>query len=450
MLKRGIYEQVRTREISKEIDANNDIITKLEKIDQAESSTILAKYITEIIEKGLNQIHDNKDSVKNKIDLTNKIVNIIAEATGDEEIGDLSVDDRAEQLLAVLDSKDNINTIVKSTDIIRPETSISMTSLFTGSGHEPSMFTELKKEILSCDRIDMLVSFIKWSGLVKIIEELREFTQNGGKLRVITTSYMGATDLKAIEELRKLQNTQIRVSYDTKRTRLHAKTYVFYRDTGFTTAYVGSSNLSNAAISSGMEWNVKLTEKDSKQTIRKIEATLETYWNSYDFEEYHEESKEKLSLALEAERYYKENNSMTFTFDVTPYPYQQEILDKLQTERVVRGSYKNLIVAATGTGKTVISAFDYKNYCSKNPGKANKLLFIAHRKEILEQARTCFRGILKNNNFGELFVGEHKPSDVKHLFVSVQTFNSQDLWDKFSKDYYDYIVIDDAVILGLN
>ena len=171
MLKRGIYEQVRNREISKEIDANNDIITKLEKIDQAESSTILAKYITEIIEKGLNQIHDNKDSVKNKIDLTNKIVNIIAEATGDEEIGDLSVDDRAEQLLAVLDSKDNINTIVKSTDIIRPETSISMTSLFTGSGHEPSMFTELKKEILSCDRIDMLVSFIKWSGLVKIIEE---------------------------------------------------------------------------------------------------------------------------------------------------------------------------------------------------------------------------------------------------------------------------------------
>ena len=197
MLKRGIYEQVRNREISKEIDDNNDIITKLEKIDQAESSTILAKYITEIIEKGLNQIHDNKDSVKNKIDLTNKIVNIIAEATKDEEIRDFSVDDRAEQLLAVLDSKDNINTIVKSTDIIRPETSISMTSLFTGSGHEPSMFTELKKEILSCDRIDMLVSFIKWSGLVKIIEELREFTQNGGKLRVITTSYMGATDLKA-------------------------------------------------------------------------------------------------------------------------------------------------------------------------------------------------------------------------------------------------------------
>ena len=444
MLHPGLYEQVINQKLDSELSAIPEACRSTAPIDKAEVSKVLAQYLADVVQQGLDNVSDNGGDLSAQIALTNQIVDLIQNTTKEADFASMGVTQRAEQLLALLRENDPRLALGKTAaSVQRPETSIAQSSLFTGAIHEPQMFSELKKEIGSADQIDMLVSFIKWSGLRLIMDELREFTQNGGQLRIITTSYMGATDIKAIEELSKLPNTEIKVSYDTKRTRLHAKTYVFYRDTGFTTAYVGSSNLSNAAISSGLEWNVKVTATDLPTTIQKITATFDSYWNSSEFEFYKEDERERLCRALKAERLMGDGSSRAFVFDIHPYPYQQEILDKLHAEREVRGLNRNLVVAATGTGKTVISAFDYRRFCKSHPGQRNRLLFVAHREEILKQSRDTFQGVLKDPNFGELYVGSYKPERLDHLFVSVQTINSQALCDVLPADYYDYIIVDE-------
>ena len=222
-----------------------------------------------------------------------------------------------------------------------------------------------------------------------------------------------------------------------------AKTYVFYRNTGFTTAYVGSSNLSKVAMSSGLEWNVKVTAKDLPTTLDKITATFDSYWNAPEFEPYQEGEHDRLLRALKAERGKGNDRPRDMLFNIRPYAYQQEILDKLDAERKVRGFTRNLVVAATGTGKTVISAFDYRRFCKEHSGGANRLLFVAHREEILLQSQYTFQNILRDPNFGDLFVGGSRPESLDYLFVSIQTVNSQDLCDRLPANYYDYVVVDE-------
>ena len=444
MLHPGLYEQVINRALAGELAEIPESRKVVAPIDKAESSKVLAQYLADVIQKGLDNVLDNGGDSSGQVKLANQIVDLIQDATKEDDFVAWGVDQRSEQLLALLrDDDPRLADGKTAANMERPETSIAQSSLFTGAVHEPQMFTELKKEIVSTDRIDMLVSFIKWSGLRLIMDELREFTQNGGELRIITTSYMGATDVKAIEELRQLPNTQVKVSYDTKSTRLHAKAYIFHRNTGFTTAYVGSSNLSNAALTSGLEWNTKVTNRDLPETIEKIASTFEYYWNDREFECYDEGQKERLARALKAEKYFDAHDAEVYTMDIHPYSYQQEILDKLKAERDVRGHNRNLVVAATGTGKTVISALDYRCFRKQNPDKPCRLLFVAHREEILKQSLCTFRAVLKDPNFGELFVGGYEPESVSHLFISIQTFNSQNFTERTASDFYDYIIVDE-------
>jgi len=141
----------------------------------------------------------------------------------------------------------------------------------------------------------------------------------------------------------------------------------------------------------------------SARCLEKIAATFESYWSSSEFEPYSEEKKAKLAMALRSERSSSSDENV-YVIDAKPYNYQQEILDKLAAERQIHGCYRNLLVAATGTGKTVIAAFDYKRFRQENNGQG-RLLFVAHREEILKQSLRTFRAILKDSNFGELYTG---------------------------------------------
>jgi len=237
MLKPGLYEQIISQSLSRELASVSDACKHVEKLDAAEAPQALAGYVAEAVRAALEAIPSGTEEQSAKrIALVNKVLDVLSQQR--EDLSDKSVDDRAEKLLQILQENDPGRiTGMTAAKMPRPETPMAVSSLFTGAAHEPKMFTELQKEIASADRIDMLVSFVKWSGLRLIIDALREFTAGGGLLRVITTSYMGATEVKAIDELVALPNTEIKVSYDTARTRLHAKTYVLYRDTGFTTAY---------------------------------------------------------------------------------------------------------------------------------------------------------------------------------------------------------------------
>lgn len=447
MLRQGIYEEIITKKLQGElIDSNLDFDIGRSSLDVEEARKVLSSYISSVTRKALKAVRDEEKNdqlaLLKQIETCNEIISILSQRLDHQEFEQLKIAEEGEVLTHIYSKMNSVRSIGKQ-EVIRPITPISESSLFTGSSYEPNMLGELKKEIVSSDSIDMLVSFIKWSGLRIILEELKTFTERGGRLRVITTSYMEATDFKAIQELSKLSNTEIRISYDVQRTRLHAKAYLFKRDTGFSTAYIGSSNLSNPALTSGLEWNVKVTEKDSFDVLKKCEATFESYWNDREFKEFNgenEEDNQTLKLALEKSKVAEE--SVQYLFDIQPYFYQKEILEKLQAEREVHHRYKNLLVAATGVGKTVISAFDYKRFRKANGGKA-KLLFVAHREEILKQSLDTFRAILREPNFGDMLVGAQQPSSMDHLFVSIQSFNSKELDKHTESGYYDFIIVDE-------
>jgi superfamily II DNA or RNA helicase len=441
----GIYEQLITQLVEQNLDRESFYVGE-RLLEASEAAALLSRFLTRIIEIAMDSVPNGNTRIHEQINLANSIVQWLSQHIKDDELINENLLDSQGKILTALFDKSNpvAADLPKHVEAIIPMTGLTQSELFCGTNVGVPLESEIKREILSSDKIYWLVSFIKWSGIRIFKKELESFTRSGKELKIITTSYMGATDTKAVEFLASLPNTEVKLSYNTNRERLHAKSYLFMRNTGFHTGYIGSSNLSHSALTSGLEWNLKITSQEISHIIEKSLSTFETYWESPDFENFDGEieSREKLSNALLEAKGSFNPSTPSFYFDIKPHSHQQTILEKLQVERGLHNRYRNLVVAATGTGKTIISAFDFSRFYNENPEA--KFLFIAHREEILKQALGAYRGVLKNSSFGELWVGNNKPSKYQHLFASIQSLNNQIDTLALSEDYFDYIVIDEV------
>ncbi len=267
-----------------------------------------------------------------------------------------------------------------------------------------------------------------WRGVRLLERELSALREAGVPLRVVTTTYIGGTEREALDRLVRDFGAEVKIQYDAARTRLHAKAWLFHRNTGFDTAYVGSSNLSTSALLEGVEWNVRLSNAATPALMQKFRATFDSYWNSGEFETYDpDRDRDRLDDALNEAAGRSASDRVTISIsglEVRPFPYQQEMLDAIEVERLVHDRHRNLVVAATGTGKTVIAALDYRRLLRAARANSPSLLFVAHRKEILEQSLRTYREVLTDANFGELYVGGARPERWKHVFASVQSLHA--------------------------
>ena len=322
----------------------------------------------------------------------------------------------------------------------RPRGSLHASSLIVNAEGD-QLLEHLRSEFDSADSVDLLCAFIKVSGFEKFRSEIeRHCDARGRPLRVLTTTYMGASDQLAIERLAALPNATVKISYDENATRLHAKAWIFHRASGFSTAFVGSSNLSHAAQTDGLEWNVRMTQSDQPALVAQMQETFDQYWaDAHQFEQYESGNlghRVRLTRALSADA--RHDPGADFLIEIEPRDFQKPVLEELRAAREL-GRHRNLMVAATGTGKTVMAAIDYR--ALRQSGRVETLLYVAHRREILEQARRIFRHALQMRDFGELLYQGERPAIQRHVFASIDSLGDGAAIDPAG---FDHVILDEA------
>lgn len=449
----GLYERLLTQLFKKKIESDLTLTYYYgeRRLTPDEAARVLSSYVAQLLETVLSKRLSDNANIEAAIAFVNTLVLLIAQTEVNPR--DNLLDTKGRLLTAILERTQSEEALQHEITRLMPTTGLLEGRLFSGASEGPTMASELAREIVSADRIDWLVSFVRESGIATLMPSLEEATARGAKFRLLTTTYMAVSDFSAIKRLASLPNTEVRISYNETTTRLHAKAYLFYRESQSHTVYVGSSNLSGPALTQGMEWNIKTTALESPHAVDAMFRQFEAYWHDTDlFEPYQVGDDERLQRALS--RPYRplelsedEGNTLESTdgLPMAPYTlfdYQEEVLTRLAESREALHSRRNLVVAATGTGKTVIAANDFKRYREAHPDAT--LLFVVHREEIIRQALGTFRRVLGDESFGEMWFSGVRPREFRHVFASVATLRNQIKLGIFRPDAFDFIIVDEA------
>ncbi len=428
-LMRGLYEQIIDEGMAADLAGLGEgLSADREDLRKAEAGDRLAMHMARLVERAVDKLVE-REGVERGLRLARALVATLVKELGDEDMQRHAPVLEKSVLRAVLGRRPD-GALEK---LVAPLIPLLDTTLLTNAPGEPRVGRQIETEIETALRIDLVMAFIRRSGLRPLMKTLRRHCDRRRALRVLTTTYTGSTEGRALDELQQL-GAEVRVSYDTSTTRLHAKAWLFHRGAGLSTAYIGSSNLTYSAQQTGLEWNVRASGARNRDVIDKVAAVFETYWQSGDFLPY---------VAAEFEKHSRRDESRATTFlpsvEIRLDPFQERMLEEIEVARE-RGHRRNLLVAATGTGKTVMAAVDYARLCER-PGR-NRLLFVAHREEILKQSLATFRLALRKGDFGELWVRGQSPKDWEHVFASIQSLSHATLED-LAPDHFDVVVVDE-------
>ena len=320
----GIYEALVTEGLAARLDdVSNRLAATTRSLASAEAPDRIAWHLSRQIERALSDVTD-ADRVTVGLQVARALLATLGElvTTDPQE----TPADPAQVLHAIQQR----NPDGSPRPIEQPITPLLDTTLLTNAPGEPGLWSQLRSEIDSADAIDVVMAFIRRSGIAPLLENLRRHCEEGKALRVLTTTYTGSTEGRALDQLVDL-GADVRISYDLGSTRLHAKAWVFHRRSGFSTAYVGSSNLTHQAQVTGLEWNVRASAARNPDIVDKFKAVFDSYWEAGDFVPYDADQFDE-----EQRRTGRSDDGplvILSPIELRPAPFQERLLEQIAARR---------------------------------------------------------------------------------------------------------------------